>query len=1108
MKKVTLLMALMLFCSWQMIFAQKTITGIVSDAKDGSTIPGVNVVVKGTTTGTITDINGSYTIKAPANAQTLVFSFVGYQTKEVSIAGQTKVDVVLEPASELLDEVVVTAFGISKERKALGYAISTVSAKDLTKTATSNFATSLYGKAAGVTLNSTPGGSTSATNITVRGINSITGKNQALIVLNGIPIRDGEVSNNNYWGDQRLRGNGLIDINPDDIESISILKGASAAALYGNAAVNGVVMITTKSGKGSSGLKVDFSSTYSVENVAYLPRYQNVRGAGAPLNISNGGQDDKGFVYYDTDGDGVKETRGILGYSINFGPKFDGQPTMCWDGVIRPYEAQDNRYAGLFQQAQNSSVNVAISQSNENSSFRLSLTRQDNEGISLDSYNDKNIVNFSGNLKFSKNFSTDLMVNYINQHVHNRPYSVDRLTNNFGGMMGVFDNADWYLNKYQTSLGYRFVTGTDQSLTPEENLIYNGRRGDILDYVWRLKKNLSDEYSNRLITNLTANWQILNGLSLRTRVATDITSMKYENTNYTEKPIFYSPSGSFELGNSQDQIVYTDVMLNYIKKVTNDIELGAMVGFSANEQKIMKNSRWTSDGLSVENWFDISASVNTPGSYSDRRWVISDALIGKVNANYKDFLFVEFTGRQDRTSTMHPDNNSFFYPSLNSSFIISDAFQLPKSISFSRIRASWGIVGNYPDPYLANVAFTQNTLGVQVSGGKPVLYTTLNNNPYGNNFIRPEEKHEIELGFETRFFNNRLGFDIAYYNAQIVDQILPLTLPATSGAYSVLTNIGTMRNKGIEVALNGSPIVTRDMRWDITLNFAHNKNIIEKLQTGSDVLIHADYDGNAAQLISKVGESMGDIYVHPVAKHANGGLLVDPNGLYKVDPDTMVKVGNAMPKVVGGFINSFTWKGISIDAVIDYRFGGSVMPTSLYWMMSRGILEESLTNMDEEHGGFAYYEDANGTRFRTDADKGPNGETVYYDGMLLEGVKSDGSANDYIASATDYYWTVYNWGGPQYSPNTRYELYVQKNNFIKMRELSIGYALPASIAQKLKAKNLQVSLYGRNLFYIYRSIKDMDAEQTTAGSRWYQNVNNIGTNPSTRTFGISLKASF
>lgn len=1108
MRKYLLLTFMLLHASF-IVFAQtREVSGVVTDAQN-SPLSGVTIEGPSKATVTQTGVDGRFRISVPQGRVTLNISYVGFSPQTVPVdENQSDITVSLRPADGQMNEVVVTAWGVSKKQKALGYATTTIKSEELTQTGSPNFAAALYGKAPGVRIGSTPGGATSAVNITIRGINSITGKNQPLIVLDGVPIRNEEVRNNDYWNDQRLRGNGLLDINPEDIDNISILKGASAAALYGSEAVNGVVLITTKSGaKGRRGFSVDVNTNYSIDKVAFLPRYQNVRGAGAPLNVNNGGQDEAGFIYYDLDGDGVKETRGILNYSINFGPKFDGKPTMAWDGIIRPYEAQTDNYGGLFQTAHNSNINVAVSQSSENSNIRFSLTRQDNQGVSLGAENSKNIANLNSSFQLGKKWTTDLMVNYVNQHTHNRPYSIDRMLNNFTGMIGRFDNADWYLNKYKTSRGYRFVTGTNQSLTPDENIKYNGFKGDIADYVWRVKEHNEDEYSNRVIASLTNHWQIINGLSLRARVATDFTSQRTESKQPTEVPLTFGNSGFFGLNSYQNTILYGDVLLTYNRKITSDLELNVMGGYTANKETGTFLSRGTNGGLSTENLFDVAASVNTPNSDSRRTSLVKDAFIGTLNGSFRNYLFLEGTVRRDRTSTMNPNNNSFVYPSVNSSFIFTDAFKLPTFISYGKLRGSWGIVGNYPDIYGANIAYNQNTLGVQQVGGQPVLYTTLPTN-FGNDAIKPEQKHEVEFGLEAKFLKNRLGLEVSYYNAQIRDQILPLTIPASSGARSVLTNIGTLRNKGIEIAITGTPVNGTNFKWEAGINFSKNKNVVEKLASGSDELLHADYDGNAATLVSKVGQAMGDFYVHPIATNAKGEQIVDPNGLYKVDPNSMIKAGNAMPKAVGGVFNTFTYKGFSFDALIDFRYGGHVMPTGINWMISRGLLEESIKYMDKEHGGISYYVDANGKGVQTTASQGPNGQKVYNDGMLLEGVTANGEKNTNVVSQANYYWTVYNWGGPQYSPNTRYELYIKENNYVKLRELSIAYTLPTSIVSRIGAKKIQFSVFGRNLLYLYRTLKDIDAEQTVAGSRWWQTLTNVGTNPSTRNFGVMLRASF
>ncbi|WP_246581352.1 SusC/RagA family TonB-linked outer membrane protein [Echinicola shivajiensis] len=1077
------------------------VKGTVTDS-NGEPLPGAAVTIQGKSVGTITDLDGKFTLDVPANS-TLVVSFLGFTSQTIAIGNQTEFNIVLEEEAAALDEYVVTAFGMAKEQKALGYATTTIKSDELVKVGTPNLATALYGKAPGVRISSGAGGATSAVNIQIRGVNSITGKNQPLIVLDGVPIRNEEVRNNDYWNDQRLRGNGLLDINPADIDNISILKGASAAALYGSEAVNGVVLITTKKGKtGDKGMSVDFSANYTMDKIAYLPRYQNVRGPGMPSRIQDLGQSEDGFNYTE---DGQ---RTVPNTTTNFGPEFDGKPMLAWDGISRPYVAQEDNYAALFNNPVSSQVNVAISNATDKGNFRLSLTRQDNEALSLNSKNSKNIVNLNSSYKVSKKVKTDLMINYINQNTKNRPYSIDRMINNFSGMMSRFDNGAWYLDKYQTSRGYRFVTGNGDSATPDENITGNGFLADIADYAWRVNRHQYSEKSNRLIGSLTNHIDITEDLNLRARLSTDLTSRYSEDARATERALDFGPSGSFGMETELFSILYGDVMLNYRKKLTEEVTLRAMAGYTARTESYNSISRSTSGGLTTENLFDIVASANIPNNSSTRTRRVIDAAMGTVNLDYKGVWFVEGTIRRDRISTMNPNNNTFVYPSVNSSFAISDAITLPEFITFSKLRGSWGIVGNYPDIYRANIAYNQNSLGEQQPGGSNVLYTIMPS-AFGNDEIRPEQKHEFEFGLDTRFFNNRFGLDISYYNAQIRDQILPLTLPSSSGARSILTNIGTLRNTGVEVSLNGAIVETRDFGWNAVFNIAKNVNKVEKLANGATELLHADYDGNAAQLRSVVGRPMGDFYARPIATDDNGNKIVQPNGLYKIDDQNWIQVGNAMPDAVGGFINDFRYKNFNFSAVMDFQIGGSVMPTGINWMISRGLTEESLNYMNEERGGLAYYQDENGQGVQVPHSmaQGPNGETVYHDGMLMDGVTADGAPNSNVVSQAYYYWNTYNWGGPQYS-QSRYELYIKDNDYVKMRELNIGYTLPNHITSKLGASNVNLSVFGRNLFFLYRNIKDLDPEVLTGGSRWEQTLTSAGTNPATRTYGVMLRAKF
>ncbi len=1097
-----MLLSLLISCMAILSYAQQgTVTGKVTD-EQGVPLPGVSYVVKGTSAGGVTDENGDFSVALKSNSAVIEFSSVGYISKKVVLGKSNTITVILIKGNDQMEGVVVTAFGIKRQPKSLGYATSTVQSSELVKTAPTNFAAALYGKVPGLQVSAAPGGSTAGVVLQLRGVNSINYSSTPLIVLDGVPIRDGGFNSGNFWGDGRVRGNGLIDLNPEDMESVTVLKGAAAAALYGSEGKNGVLVVTTKKAK-NKGFSVDFSATYFQDQVAYLPRFQNVRGTGFPTPYEVYKTDQNGFGSYTLNG---KTYRTLPSGSLSFGPKFDGQPILAWDGQVRPYSAQPDRYKNLFQKGNNTTQNIAISSSTDNADIRLSLTHQYFEGASMNANDRKLNANLAGTIRFSKNYSLDMMMNYVSQHVHNRPYLIDRLVNNFGGMMPVFDNGAWYYDKYKTSLGYRYVTGSNRSLTPDENLKIPNFRNDIADYIWNLMSNNVDEYNNRLISSLTNNLTIAKGLTFRGKIAMDGTFNKTFNKSVSATPLAYGPSGGYSQDSYNYGILYGDVLLTYERQITKDIEIAATAGYTARREKGMTTSVGTNGGLGVENKFDLSASYNTPyNSGGSQNYFSTDAFLGILNLNYKSYAFLEGTVRRDRTSTMNPSKNTFVYPSVNGSLILSELFAMPKVIDYAKLRASWGVVGSYPGAYIANVAYNTGNLGVQTAGGTPVLTTSTITSPYGNDNIRPEKKKTLEFGLAVETFKRRLNFDFSYYQDKIYDLLINLSLPSSTGAGSILSNVAQLSNQGFEASVNAIPVQTKDFQWNFTLNFFTNKNKIVKLADNSEELIHGDYDGNAYQIKSIVGKPVGDIYVHPTLVNDKGVPIITEDGLYQQDPNKMVSGGNSQVKGAGGFLNAFSFKNFTLSFNTDFRYGGYVIPTGLFWMHSRGITQESLRYMDD---GLKYYLDANKKAIATSADKGPNGEKVLHDGMLLKGVTADGKENTTIISQAAYYWNTYNWGGPQYSPSTLYHLYVQKNNYIKMREISLAYTLPAKISSKVWAKRVTVSVFARNPFYLYRTIKDMDAEQLTTGNVWFNNLNNAGSQPSTRSFGAMIRANF
>ncbi len=1090
------------FFMFASVYAQQLrVSGKVTDGSTNDALPGVNVAVKGSGTGTSTDGNGNYALSVNRGS-VLVFSFLGYASQEVTVGNSTTINVALMPSATELNEVVVTALGIRRAQKALGYAVSKIDAKDITKVGSPNFGSALYGKASGVRISSAAGGATSAVNINIRGMNSINFSNQPLIIVDGVPIRNGENNNAGYWGDQRIRGNGLIDINPQDIENLTVLKGASASALYGSEAANGVVVITTKKGSQRQGLGVEANYTYLNETPAFLPPFQNEYGPGYDLgtNQASFGADQDGWLYETVEGQKIR--RPIYRSYAQFGPKFDGQPVIGWDNKIHPYVAQPDNWKNLFRTGFNSTANVAVNKAGDWGNVRFSYTRLDYKGTQRGGQHNKNTFNLTSTLNLHKNLKVDVGVNYINQYTHNRPYLISRITNNYGGFLSRFDDAQWYIDNFQTSKGYYFRTAGQPSATPDENLNIRMRGYDLLDFFWRTLKTSNDEYQDRLISNATATWTILPGLSFRGRIANDFTAIRIENRDPNSVPISLGNSGSFSLSNTWFSTVYSDAILTYDKKITDDFGLTLNGGYTGRRETYKSSGAWTVDGLSTENWFSLNASVNrgSANGSADYSELLKYAFFGTASVSFKDYAFVEFTGRRESSSTLPPGSNTFFYPSVNASFIFSDAFTMPSFFDYGKVRIGWGIVGNAPPMYAASNAYNQGT----VNG---IVYNTVSGN-YGNDKIRPEEKHEFEAGTEMKFFGNRLGLEANFYSNRIVDQILWLSVPSTVGASQMLTNIGELKNIGVEASVYGTPVQTKDFRWDIRTNFSKNRNEVVSLMQGVDRLTHANIDAGAALIVSEPGQPMGDILCYLPKVDANGNKIVDPvDGMYQIDFTEMKKVGNVTPDIVGGIGNYVEYKNFFVDFTIDFNFGSEVMSIARQYMKGAGMFEETLQYRDAAHGGASYYIDDAGKKIA--ATTAPSGKKLWNDGVILPGVKPDGTTNDVIVDAATYYLNTYTWGAnPAWGiPYSRYDDAVVKNDYIKFRELSIGYSLPASFAKKIGCSGLRIALVGSNLFYIYRTMKEFDAE-TNLGSSWVNQAIVNGSTAATRSLGFSIRASF
>ena len=1084
----------------------KTIKGMVRDVT-GEPLIGASVIEKGTNNGVITDVDGNFTLTVPADA-TLSIAYMGYATREIHLAKRKKqgdLRVTLREDSQQLKEVVVTAMGIKKDTKRLGYAVSTIESDEIVKAGATNFASAMYGKAPGIRITQTQGGSAGAVSINVRGLTSITGNNQPLIILDGVPIRNGGTGKSTdfaeFGNDGQIRSNGLVDINPEDIESVSVLKGASATALYGSEAANGAVVITSKRAK-SGKLTVDFTAQVTANLPAYLPKVQTVYGPGRyNTEYSDYEKQTGGFYQRTMNGESY---RSLYNTTMSFGPKYDGSDVLYWDGKMRPYlPATDNPWKELFRTGWNQTYNLAISQGTETSSNRFSYTFMGETPNSLTGSFTKHNFKLTGSYKPARTLNIEYSLNYIVQDVKDRPQTSLNLYGSFSNMFSSFMDIPYLKQSYVTSLGYRNTyAGGDATLTPDEAGAYDpGYLNGVSNMLWNMYHHHSKETENRLIGMIRPTWQITNWLSLRAQLSTDITDTKQTLEYETERPnSLYDPSGSFQNINRRYDIVYGDVMLNFNYNIRR-FDIAATLGWTGRYENMNNMRVSTNGGLVTENWFDLNASRYTASSTLQRMELLKTGYMGTLSLGWDNYLFLELTGRQERSSTLK--DQSFFYPSANLSFLFSNAFRMPAWWNHGKLRLSYGVVGNAPETYAANIIYEQGS-----DNGFTWNYVP---SSWGNANIRPEKKYEYEIGFESKFLNNRLGFDVSYYNNRVKDQILSTPQPSTSGVKYVLMNVGEVANEGWDISVSATPVLTKNFRWDLTANYGIYRNKVVKLADGVPYLEISNIGGGGAKIQAVEGRPMGDIYVQVPQMNENGEYLVSDKGLY-MNQTELQRVGNINPDGVGGLFSSFSYKNIFLDFSIDFRIGGDVINEMYQYSTASGLTPESLQFRDTEHGGLSYYypgnNNASGVPVQVDPSlgAGPNGETVYHDGVILPGVvASTGEKNTRIIPAGYYYNQTYNWGTQPEQLTYRHSVF--DNSYVKLRELTIGYQFPEKLISKLGMTRLSVSVFGRNLFYFYKALKNYDAE-SSVGTSWASQAVVGGSTTATRNFGVSLRASF
>ncbi|MDO4229550.1 MAG: SusC/RagA family TonB-linked outer membrane protein [Capnocytophaga sp.] len=1041
MKEKLICLVSLFFLGLQFTFAQeKTVTGTVKD-EGGMPLPGVTVTVKGTTRGVATDFDGHYSIKVK-DGDILHFLGIGLKSVDKTItAGVSSVDVVMVEEAEELSEVVVTAMGITRGEKSLGYATQKVEGDMLSKSGQQNAVNALSGNVAGVqvTAPSSMGGST---RVVIRGVGSVTGDNRPLIVIDGIPMDNSNYNSSSTGG--RDYGDASADINPDDIESVTVLKGGPATALYGSRGGNGVIVYTTKSGKNGK-TSVDIKSGLTFESAYIAPILQNSYGGG----LSNT------FETATING----RTYNIADYATDesWGPKFNGQMYLPWyafdpefpNDYMKevPWQASQNDVDSFFRTGVTSSNSVSIVRSIQQTNLRLSASHSKTEGIVPNSNLTRSTLAFNFGSKLSEKFKIDGGLNYVLTKGFNRQ---DQGYNDNSVAQKFYQWGQRQLDFAKLRSNYKLPTTGEQrswnrSSWDDPTPLYSDNP------YWIIYENTSEDKRHRFFGNIGLTYNFTDNLYAVANAYGDVYTFQVKE----QVAVGSQAQSSFKntLRNRSD--FNYEARLHYDPKLGADFSLNSFLGVSRREARYSLVQGETVGGLFKPNFYNLANSVEVPKATNSGSWRRTNSVFGMVSLGYKEMLFLEGTGRQDWFSTV---SKPVFYPSVTGTFLFSSVVK-PEWLSFGKIRLGWAQVGNDTNPYRLETYPTVNSAFL----GDPYY---LNPNTQNNPNLLPELKTTKEIGLELKLFNSRVGFDFTYYDTKTQDLILPLTVdPATGYAYKYI-NAGSMQNKGIELVVNVMPIKTENFTWNVTWNFAKNDNKLIELHPQMSI-----YQLGAAPFLATLnaveGQKYGQIYGKDFVYHENGQPIVGANGRYLVSSEN-VSLGSILPDYNMGLRNSFSYKGFDLSILFDFQKGGKYFSTTHMWGMYTGMLAET-------------------------AMPTTNGDTIRETGIVLPGVFADGTPNNVSISAA-------RWAADHYNRVDAQNVF--DATYLKLRDVSLSYNIP--IKENKHIKGLVFSLYGRNLWTTGLDYKGIDPEQTSYGSGNVQGLES-GSLPSTRTYGMSVQ---
>jgi TonB-linked SusC/RagA family outer membrane protein len=1092
MNKLKLLFALFVFSGFSALMAQTVaISGTVTSSEDGTFIPGVAVTVQGTTIGAFTDVGGRYTVQAPVSARNLVFTFVGMATVVEPINGRTTVNIVMKVETTGLDEIVVTALGISREKKSLGYATQALDGDAIATVKTDNFVNALSGKVAGVTIKAS-GNIGGSSNIVIRGSKSLTGNNQALFVFDGVPVDN---SNTNNSGQLNGRagydyGNAASDINPNDIESIDVLKGAAASALYGARAANGVIMITTKKGAAQSGralgVTINSNVMIGVVDKSTFPTYQLNYGGGYGPYYSEG--DYPGLEEFDLDGDGIDDLVVPFYEDASMGERFNPDLMVYqWDAFVpespnfgkkTPWLAAENGPITFFDRAVAYTNSIDVTGGSDNAAFRLGYTNLTQNGIMPNSSLNKNNVILNGSYNILKNLKVSASANFINTNGKGRNstgYS-DNILSSF--------RQWWQVNTDVKLLKDLFEASGQQNVTWNRTY-YDDPVGLYWDSpYWVRFKNFQTDERNRLIGFAQADWKATEWLSFMGRVSID----EYAELQEERKAIL---SCAGEIGPQRDEATsgysrYTrtfleanyDLMATFKKDITERFNFNGLLGMNIRRQKQDRLYEGTSGGLSVPEVYALSNSANPlQVPYEANSRIGLNGYFGSISLGYANTLYLDATYRIDQASTLPADNWTYTYPSISGSFLFSQILNA-KWLDLGKLRVNYAEVGN--DAPWAVINDTYNP--VAPFNGIPMVSVAITKN---NPDLLPERTKSLEAGLELSMFKNRVGLDLAVYKSNTINQIQPLAVSSATGYVSKYVNAGEIQNKGIEVSLMLTPVRVSDFSWDITLNFARNLNEVISLQEGITNLQLGSLQGGVT-INARVGEPYGTIqgtdYVY-----LNGKRVIQSTGYYAISTTSDNVIGNVNPDWTGGILNSFSFKGVRLSALVDVQKGGDIFSLDMWYGLATGLYPETdfLNDLGNPVRDPVYGDAATGG----DSNSG---------GLVLDGVLADGSVNKRRVTGGNYRLFGY-----ARNPNSGY---VYDASYVKLREVSLSYDLPRTLMAKTFIYGASIGFVGSNLWIIHKNLPyaDPEASQSAGNIQGWQS----GVMPTTRNFGFNVKIQF